>query len=205
MLTAVTVPLYNALSVIALSICDPTITEEERKNNLPKTILRVIKGIFTNPLIIACLLGVVAQGIRALFVLWGVNWRLSDMTFIYKPLSWIAPMASPFALLVLGGRFKFSDAQKLIKPIAYGTFLRCVFVPVVFLSFAYFFVPGLEGQHFAAYVAAFGTPAAVSSAIMAIEMHSDGDLATQLVAWTSLVSILTLFIIIVIFRSIGIF
>ena len=43
-------------------------------------------------------------------------------------------------------------------------------------------------------IALFGTPVAVSSAIMAGEMKGDEQLATQLVVWTSICSIVTIFI-----------
>jgi predicted permease len=39
----------------------------------------------------------------------------------------------------------------------------------------------------------FGSPVAVSSAIMAGSMKNDEQLATQLVVWTSLLSIVTIF------------
>ena len=47
-----------------------------------------------------------------------------------------------------------------------------------------------------ALIALFATPAAVSSAVMAGQMGNDEQLATQIVVWTSVVSIVTLFIII---------
>ena len=78
-------------------------------------------------------------------------------------------------------------------------------VPVIALSIAYFFVPGLSGEHFATYVAVFGTPVAVASAIMAKEMGADDELAGQLVVWTSLVSTVTIFVYVVVFRAIGVF
>ena len=49
-------------------------------------------------------------------------------------------------------------------------------------------------NEYPALVALFGTPAAVSSAIMAGQMKNDEQLATQLVVWTSIVSIATMFL-----------
>ena len=56
---------------------------------------------------------------------------------------------------------------------------------------------------FSALIALFGTPVAVASAIMAEAMDNDGDLAGQLVVWTSLVSLFSLFIIIFVVRAFG--
>lgn len=49
-------------------------------------------------------------------------------------------------------------------------------------------------NEFPALVAMFGSPVAVSSAIMAGSMGNDEQLAAQLVVWTSLLSIVTIFV-----------
>jgi predicted permease len=48
-------------------------------------------------------------------------------------------------------------------------------------------------QEYPALIAMFGSPVAVSSAVMAGSMGSDEQLATQLVVWTSIFSIFTIF------------
>ena len=50
--------------------------------------------------------------------------------------------------------------------------------------------------HYPALVALFGSPVAVSSAIMAKGMGGDEQLATQLVVWTTLSSGLTVFLLV---------
>ena len=57
-------------------------------------------------------------------------------------------------------------------------------------------------MEFPALIALFATPVAVSSAIMAGEMDNDEVLAGQLVVWSSLFSMLTMFVIIVIVKSV---
>ena len=47
-----------------------------------------------------------------------------------------------------------------------------------------------------ALIALYATPAAVSSAVMAGQMGNDEQLATQIVVWTSVCSVVTMFIII---------
>jgi predicted permease len=54
-------------------------------------------------------------------------------------------------------------------------------------------------------LALFGSPVAVSSAIMATQMKNDEELAGQLVVWTTITSSFTIFAIITILKSIGIF
>ena len=48
-------------------------------------------------------------------------------------------------------------------------------------------------NEYPALIAMFGSPAAVSSAVMASSMGADEQLATQLVVWTSLFSVITVF------------
>ena len=56
---------------------------------------------------------------------------------------------------------------------------------------------------YAALIALFGSPVAVSSAIMAGSMGGDHQLATQLVVWTSVASIGTIFLTVCILMGTG--
>ncbi len=137
--------------------------------------------------------------------MWNIEFRFSDVSFLYKSLENVKSICTPFALIVLGGRFEFSAVSRLWKEIVFGTVIRTVAVPILGLAVAYFFIPGLSGEHFATYIGVFATPVAVASAIMANEMGADGELAGQLVVWTSLVSTVTIFVYVTILRAIGIF
>lgn len=198
-MSAFCVPLFNILSVITLSIFNGS--GEKGRIDVKK----ILSGIVKNPLILATTAGLLTLGIREIFVKCGIDFRLKDIEFLYKTLENLKSICTPFALLVLGGKFEFSAVKRQLKYIVFGTAVRTVAVPVIALFVAYFFIPGLLGEHFATYVAVFGTPVAVASAIMAKEMGADDELAGQLVVWTSLVSTVTIFIYVVIFRAIGIF
>ena len=198
-MSAFCVPLFNILAVITLTIFNGK--SEKSKIDVKKILL----GIVQNPLILATVAGLLVVGIREVFVSCGITFRLRDIEFLYKTLENLKSICTPFALLVLGGKFEFSAVRRQLKYIIFGTAVRTVAVPVIGLSVAYFFIPGLSGEHFATYVAVFGTPVAVASAIMAKEMGADDELAGQLVVWTSLVSTVTIFIYVVIFRALGVF
>ena len=210
-LSAFTIPVFNVLAVLTLSIYHkemPTVGEKTTTSPLKK----VIVGIVTNPLILSVVAGLVVLLIRALFVELGWSFRIAsfklfgqDVTFVYKALQYVANTATPISLIVLGGRFKVSAVKRLWKPIVITTVLRCAVIPAVGLTLAYLLIPSLQGQHFAAYIALFGTPTAVSSAIMAKEMGGDGELADQLVVWTTIISAFTIFLEIVVLKSVGIF
>ena len=61
----------------------------------------------------------------------------------------------------------------------------------------------MDSAAYPALLALFGSPMAVSSAVMAQEMDNDGVLAGQLVVWTSFFSIITLFVFILALRTLG--
>lgn len=200
-MSAFCVPLFNILAVITLTVFNGS--SEKHKVDVKKVLLGVVK----NPLIIGTVAGLACLGLRELFVMWDISLRLSDVTIVYKSLENIKSICTPFALIVLGGKFEFSAVPRLRNEIIFGTVLRTVVVPLLGISVAYIFRESfaLAGEHFAAYVGVFATPVAVSSAIMAKEMGADDELAGQLVVWTSLVSTLTIFVIVTALVMLGVF
>lgn len=197
LLSAFCIPLFNVLAVIALSIFSG---ENAEKVSFKKIILGIVK----NPLIVSIAAGGAVLVLRAIFVKTGIEFRLSDVTPIYKILGQLSAVATPLSLIVLGANFEFSAVSGMKKEIISGTVARCVITPVIGIGAA-LLLGCFENAHFAALVAVFGTPVAVSSVPMAQEMDSDYELAGQLVIWTTLVSAFTLFIYIYVLRIIGIF
>lgn len=197
-IAAVSIPLFNILAVISLSIFD-----KEADNKID--ILGILKKIVKNPLIIGVVVGLVFLGIRMILINLGVDASVSNISsnFFYKAIKNVAGVASPLALIVLGGKFEFSAVKKLAPQIIIGTSLRTIFVPAIFLIVAYLF--GFRQLEFPALIALFATPVAVSSVPMAQEMNQDGELAGQLVVWTSLLSIVSLFAIVMICCGVNIF
>lgn len=193
--SAFTIPLFNILAVIILSIYG------EQKD---VSVRRILLSVLKNPLFIAVGAGLCCVALRGCFVQLGWNFRLSNITFLFEALEDASAIATPLALIVLGGKFRMQAVKSLWRQILFGTLMRTVVVPAVVLSVAYFFFD-FSGAHFATLIAAFGTPAAVSSAVMVKEMGGDDELAGQLVVFTTLVSGITIFLEIVILRSIGIF
>ena len=193
-LSAVTVPLFNILAVIALSVF------VERKESMAQTIKGVLRGILTNPLIIAVALGLCCLTLRWVQTLLfdRVLFRLDTQTaFLFDALSTLKSGTTPVALMVLGGLFTFSAVKELKKEIIAGTVWRIVISPIIGIGGAvaltHLGVLHCTGADYPALIALFGSPVAVSSAIMAKGMGGDEQLATQLVVWTSIMSIVTIF------------
>lgn len=221
-ISAVSIPLFNVLAIIALSIFvgDENEDGEVVKVSPKDIIIRILK----NPLIIGVFAGIVVLGIRALIPyeiveVYSVDsdsmsiitttikeyaFTIKDnIPFLYKAIDNVAKIASPLALIALGGDFKFSAVGRLKGQIILGVTLRVLLVPALCLVFAYVF--GFRATEFPALIALFATPVAVSSVPMSAEMKNDDELAGQLVVWTSISSAFTLFIIIFICAQIGIF
>ena len=77
-----------------------------------------------------------------------------------------------------------------------------VVVPIVVFSIA-IILNMFTNYEFATLIAIFASPIAVVSAIMAKEMNNDHLLASQLVVWSTLVSSVTIFIIVLTLKSLG--
>lgn len=201
--SAVSIPLFNILAIISLSIF---VKEGDSKIS----VVSILKKIVTNPLIIGVFAGLVVLVIRLAIPTHVVDGKEvlvfsieNQLPFLYKVISQLAAVASPLALIALGGDFTFKAISKLKVQILIGTIARCVFVPVLCLLVAY--AIGFRANEFPSLIALFGTPVAVSSVPMASEMGSDEELAGQLVVWTSICSALSLFLIIFVCAQVGIF
>ena len=195
LLSAISIPLYNVLSVITLSIFGDGGKVSAKK---------VIVGILTNPLIDSIALGVLCLGVRAIFAEQGISWRVSDITPLYTVVSQLSAAATPVALLMLGAQFELSAIPTLKKQIIFGTATRTLIVPAVALCAAYF-LGCFSGAHFAAFIGLFATSVAISSVPMAQEMGADAELAGQFVVWTTIVSAFTIFLFSFILKEIGVF
>lgn len=201
-LSAFSIPIFNILAVLALSMYS------NGKADYKKVLLNICK----NPLIIGVVLGLVALGIRS-FIPLNESGELvfsfsKDVKFLYKAVENISKIASPLALVILGGTFNFSQTKGMLKQVVSGTVGRTIIVPLITITAAvllskYTGFFNFDKTVYPALIALFASPVAVSSAIMAAQMDNDGELAGQFVVWTSLVSIITIFIIVVILRSLG--
>ncbi len=245
-ISAFSIPVFNILAVVALSIFTekeqsalgrealkntaPTAMEEgassspgvkasKSKNSIKSILLNIVK----NPLIIGVAVGLVLVGVREIERACGwikliedggvtkevVAFRLSaELKFLYTAIKDLKAIASPLALIVLGGQFEFSAVKGMTKEIIAGTIWRIVVAPLIGIGVAillsnYTDLFTFDSTVYPTLIALFGTPVAVSSAIMAGEMKNDEQLATQLVVWTSIGSIITIFVIVFALMSFG--
>lgn len=189
-------PLWNALGVVALSLYT------ERRDSFWKNALRVIKSIVKNPMIIGAAIGLGCLILRELqrLALGTVVFSIKrDIPFIYTVVNNLKTISSPFALLILGAQFTFSAVRGMFKEIAVCTLSRIVMAPLLGIGAAYLLsshtaLLSCGVNEYPTLIGLLGSPAAVSGAVMAGEMGNDEQLATQTVVWTSICSIVTIFI-----------
>ena len=167
-------------------------------------IKKILRDIAKNPLIISVILGVITLAVRALFVKWNIEWRLSDLDVIFKVLRNLSSICTPLALIALGAQFKLSSAKSMRREILFSVLARLITVPALTIFIAYFFF-GFESVHFASFIALYATPVAVSSVPMTQEMGCDTELAGQIVVWTTAFSGITIFLFTFVLRLMGVF
>lgn len=204
-LSAFSIPVFNIFAVISLTM----FLGDTKSGKMD--IKSVLMNIGKNPLIIGVLSGLVCLGLRQLQteLLGSVVLSLSrDLKFLYKTLGHIKSITSPFALIVLGGQFEFSAVKGMFKEIAVGTASRLILAPLIGIGMAVLLTAKTQWffcgtNEYPGMIALFGSPVAVSSAVMAGAMDNDEQLATQLVVWTSIGSILTIFLTVCIMMPAG--
>jgi predicted permease len=177
-LAAFIVPLFNVLAV--------TILEFYRGSKV--SLSRIIISIFKNPLIIASIVA---------FLLLILRIKIPDI--ILSPFSSMSKVATPLAFIVLGGTFQFNRLGVNAKYLTIVTIGKLILFPGI--VFAIVILLGFRNEALVALIGAISSPTAVSSFTMSVEMDADGELAGQIVVITSIACILTIFLWVLILRT----
>ena len=180
-LSAILVPMYNFLAVVALSIFG-----EKRETDWKKIILDIVK----NPLIISSVLGII-------FSLLGIRLPTAVDTTVQD----LAKLSTPIAFMILGGDLDFSKVRGNLKVASVVLTIKLVILPLIMIPMIV--MMGYRDADLLSGLLAYQTPVAVSSYIMAQQAGADGQLAGQLVVFSSVLSTFTLFVTILILRTIG--
>ncbi len=176
-----TVPVFNILAVVSL---------ESFRGGKP-SIKKMAKGIATNPLIIASLIGIL--------------FNLLDIPLIpalQKSINDLGGVATPLSLVALGGSFALEKVKEYRKQLTIGVLGRLVFSPLIMVSLG--ILTGFRNETLIPLLIMSGAPTAVSSFPMAQQMDGDGDLAAALVVFTSAFAILSMFVWIFVLKQVGV-
>ena len=169
-MVAFVIPLLNILAVLIFEM------NRGQKINAGK----VLKGIASNPLIIASVLAVLMLSLK-----------INIPALITGTLDNLSRIAAPLSMVLLGGTFVFSSVKKHIVWLAVSSIVKLVIFPAIFLSIA--ILIGIRGVELVVLMVVFGSPTAISSFSMAEEMGGNSALAGEIIMATSVVSIVTIF------------
>ena len=176
------VPLYNVMAVVVLSLTAPDKKKASgqaaisRKAELWK---RTLKGIVTNPIILGILLG----------LLWSML-RLPLPPILGKTVTNLGDLAAPLGLMAMGATFRLDKAMGQAKPAIAASFIKLVGFCVLFLPLAVRL--GFREEELVAILIMLGSATTVSCYVMAKSMGHEGVLTSSAVMLTTLFSAFTI-------------
>lgn len=170
-LLAMVIPLYNVLSILALTL------PLQKDGGLSLT--NIFTEIARNPLI------------------WGVVLALPfsimhvELPELVKTTGqYFANMTLPLALLAIGGSLSLKSLRTSSAQAFWATASKLVLLPVILTTGAWLY--GFEGQQLAMLFVLFGCPTAAASFVMAKSMGANAELSANIILTTTLGSTLTL-------------
>ena len=151
---------------------------------------KVLLNLVKNPILIAAALAFLVRftGITVPYV-------------ILKPIEYFKHMCTPLGFLVLGGVLSFRSLRENWKLVTITSAVKLVLLPVLMCSLAYF-RGGLRGPELCSLFIVFACPVAMSCMPMASELGGDVKLAGEMIAVTTVLSLLTIFLYLTFFGGI---
>lgn len=166
------VPLYNVISVVILSISSP---ENGRLSNKKDILKKTVKSTITNPIILSIFAG----------MLWSYL-KMPNIVIMMKSIEYLGNMASPLALIALGAEFEFSDLESKKEKIAAITFMKLFLYCMIFIPIAIGL--GYRNEKLVAILIMLGSATTSSSFIMAKNLGHKGIITAGAVMVTTLFS-----------------
>lgn len=169
-IVAIFVPVYNIAAIIVLEYYGGG------KPNAKALFLKVIK----NPLFLGAAVGLVFSAIG-----------LKLPACIESTVSKLSALTTPLAMMILGGTMHAASIRKNMKCIVSTLAAKMILIPAAAVAVcALMRMPALET--FIVFIV-FGTPISANAYTMSQNMGGDGELAGELVAMSTILSLFTLF------------
>lgn len=165
---------FNVLSLSFLTAFSP----DRKKMGIRSILPAVVK----NPIVIGAVSGIIVSLLHIPFP-----------PFVSEVIDDLAAMATPLALICLGGQMKLKNLYAKPALILSGSFIKLVLSPLIAI------VPALIFFEFTSYEMGalffiFGSSTAISSFVMAKVMKSDDNLASLMVIYSTIFSGITMFL-----------
>ena len=170
-------PIVNTCSTIAFESARGISGKKSAKD-----ILQMVKKILLNPMVSSSLLGLLvnASGLKIPAIL------------MSSVVSKLGAMATPAAMLALGSGFDFKAVKKWAGRLGIVSACKLVILPGILVTAAVFL--GIRRADLIAVLIYAGAPSAVNSYSTAVSMGGNEELAGEIVAVTSILSVFTLFL-----------
>lgn len=171
LLLAVITPIYNILSIYALTHA----ASMEARMNWPQ----LLRDVITNPLIVAILCAL---------PLAYMQWQ--PPAIMMRSIDYLAAMTLPLALICIGGSLSLSALRQSQALSWLSVAIKLVLLPLVVGLSAYGF--GFRGVELGCLILMFASPTAAASFVMVRAIGGNHVLAANIIALTTLVSMFTL-------------
>lgn len=179
------VPLYNVMAVLVLSLFKPG------QRGLDRDVMKTtLWGIATNPIILG-----IAAGL-----LWSAL-RLPMPQIMGKMISSVGGVTTPMGLMAMGAAFDLRRAFAKVKPAVTAALIKLIGFCAVFLPAAVRL--GFREEELVAILVMLGSATTVTCFVMAKNMGHEGVLSSSVVMLTTLFSAFTLTGWLYLLRSMG--
>lgn len=176
LVTTFIVPLYNILSILVLSVRN---YDTDKDGKLGDVLKSAFINIVKNPLIIGIMLGIPFS-----------YFNFNAPTMLVSTCTYLGNLSMPLALIAIGGNIDLKTSFVDVKwALIASSFKELLFPIIGVLSSVLLF--NMQGEKLVIIFVMTSTPTAVSSYVMASNMHSDSKLASNIILFTTLCSLFT--------------
>ncbi len=173
------IPIINILAVSTL------IWYSGKKENITTTVVRLIKALVANPLILACAAGLIFA-----------RYDISFPQFIDNTFHLMTAVTMPLALISIGGGLTLSGIQSNTVVSLTAAGLKVLVLPVIgFLLLKIFSITGIP---FKAGMIFFSLPTSTAIYVLSSQLNSDTQLASAAIMMSTILSFISLSIAILI-------
>jgi len=185
LMVVASVPLYNVAAVLIL-----TLLGKEHKKMDKVLLIKTLKGIITNPIIIGIVLGFA----------WSLL-RIPMSAIMEKTVTNVANIATPLGLMAMGAAFDWKKAFAKMKPALTAVMIKLAGFVLIFLPIA--IKMGFREEKLVALLVMLGSATTISCYVMAKNMGHEGTLTSSVIMLTTLFCAFTLTGWLFVLRSIG--
>lgn len=191
-LNAVLIPITNLLSIMTFKLWQ---VKKDEKLHLKDLALTTLK----NPLMIAVFLGGVAYALIE-----GLNLPPQSPVIVYETFNLLSMTATPMALIAIGAQFELNRITAIKKPLMVSVLGRAILVPLLVIILGMLLRDYVQfSGSIAALIGIFASSVAVSSVAVTKGLNGDETFASQVVIFSTGFSVFTIFLIVIVFRIIG--